>query len=270
MALTLILLMAASPGVEAAGSPGRWNLEVETGHCTLSRRLSEPDGALVQIKSETGIDRYLLTIATSGMRSWPKEGIARGVVRLDGAVIDEEYGGFWPGEDGFKVRYVVGLPGETLARLSGGKEIALVAGRRRTKPIALDGAANAIAALRQCEVDELIEEGADPAQFAPGGKPAKVPAERDLVPQSVMRTIRFPGVPIKPLHYLLLSDTGVVEKCSAAFGIPDSDFEQVVCRYLIGRKVTDPARDPAGRAVRGVIGVKPAMIVTTAVRQLVN
>jgi hypothetical protein len=132
--------------------------------------------------------------------------------------------------------------------------------------IPLAGAAKAFAVLRTCETDQLVEWGADPAQFSPGGTPAKVGDPNNVVPQPLFSRVKFPGGPIKPEHYLVISTAGVVEKCEAVYGIPDSNMEQVVCDYLVGRKVGSLAKDPTGKPVRGVVTVVPGVIRTVIVR----
>ena len=82
-----------------------------------------------------------------------------------------------------------------------------------------------------------------------------------------MQRIRFSRGSIDPLHYLVISPTGEAEGCKAVTGIPGSDMEQVVCSYLMGKKVGEAARDPSGKPVRGVIALMPALIRTVSYTQ---
>src|SRR5207237_9666315 len=62
-----------------------------------------------------------------------------------------------------------GVGPELLDRLAIADAVALRRGNHESSPINLANAAKAVAALRRCTAEQLVEWGADPAQFQAGG-----------------------------------------------------------------------------------------------------
>lgn len=247
---------------QAAAPPATtgWVVAMDLGKCTLGRRTEGAVAQMIRVVTEPGTDRYLLTLWDTAMPLTVMPA-PETVMRVDGKIIGKFFGDFAPAGDGFRQRYIVpGLAPDHIAAIALGAKLEVAAGGNRIRDVNLAGAKKAFAVLRDCETGQLIEWGADPAQFAAGGRTPIVGDRMRLVPQDVLKKVRFPGTPINPLHYAVVSETGVVEKCAAVHGIPNSDMEAVVCAYLTGRKIGEPARDASGKPVRGVIALTPALI----------
>ena len=241
-----------------------WNLEATLGKCKLTNTIRGPKAAELSLRVAAGTDSYVLAIA---QHRGPTGIPSKATLKVDGEVHARTYVGFFPGSPPYPQQAVLaGLESTAIEAIGKGREISIETDRGKIGPLPLLNATQAVNALRGCETEQLIDWGADPSQFEGGGAQPQVGDRHELVPQSVMAQIRYPQGPIEPLHYLVLSDTGVVERCEAVFGIPDSDFTEVVCASLLGRKVAEPALDPEGKPVRGVIGLEPAQIRTVTLK----
>ncbi len=263
--------LGASPAMAQAKADGgqrvSWAVQIAPGECTLLRTMGGPEPSLLRLKTKVGTDSYWLSLAGKGVRSVAGAMPEHVELRVDGKVKARRFGSQSDRpEAGFgRLYHVSGIKRDAIDAVAAGGTLEVRASSGKVATILMGGAAKAFTAFRTCEADQLIEWGADPAQFLPGGALPKIADRDQLVPQSLVARIKTSGRPIQPEHYLVLSTTGVVEKCVAVFGIPDSDMEQMVCTYLVGRKVGDPSRDPAGKPVRGVVTVQPAMLRTVAI-----
>jgi hypothetical protein len=248
----------------AVGPRPNWAVQIAPGECTLLRTTAAPDASLLRLTTSVGTGRYRLALAGTGVRVVGSDMPEQVELRIDGKIVARQFGSqsSRPVSGFERVYNVSAIPHEVIDSAATGGELEVRASSRRIAAIPLNGAAKAFAALRTCEAEQLIEWGADPAQFHQGGALPKLVGRDQIVPQSLFRQIKTSGRPIKPEHYLVLSTAGVVEKCAAVHGIPDSNMEQVVCAHLLGRKIAEPARDASGRAVRGVVTIQPARILT--------
>jgi hypothetical protein len=266
-AATLFGAAAGAMQAPAAAPSDGWTVEVSLGKCRLVRLLAAEKAGL-SIETDAGSGNYILTLGHRSAARVPENSPIPVAIKVDGRVEAKGYAMRSRDPAPFPVGVAVwqfdkGL----LDAISAGSRISIAIGRGEIGPLPLPDAGKAVVALRGCEAEQLVEWGADPAQFAPGGSAPKIGDRNALVPQSVMRRVRFPNHPIEPLHYLVLSDAGVVERCAAVYDIPGSDMEQLVCASLVGRKLGEPARDPAGKAVQGVISFSPGLLVTVITRE---
>lgn len=266
-----VLLTPSSAMAQAsptADQRPKWAVQIAPGECTLLRTTGGAEPSLLRLKTKVGTERYWLALAGKDVRDVSGMMPEQVELRVDGKVAAERFGSQSnQPESGFnRLYHVSGIGRDAIDAIARGETLEVRASSGKVATISMASAAKAFAAFRTCEADQLIEWGADPAQFEPGGS-APVVMDRDqLVPQERLRQIKAPGRAIQPEHHLILSTEGVVEKCAATYGIPDSNMEQVVCTYLTGRKIGEPARDPSGKAVRGVVTVQPARILTAPIR----
>ena len=161
---------------------------------------------------------------------------------------------------------LAGLSNDVVDAIGAGRELSISGGEVKFGPLPLPQVKEAIAAFRHCEAEQLTEWGADPAQFAAGGRRPQVEQRRNLIPQAELRRFPFPKGPVQLAHYLVIDANGVVERCSSVSGLENSDFERAVCNAVKGRKIGEPARDATGKAVRGVVTFHPAIIRRMIVR----
>jgi len=272
LAATVAALSLPSPAMAQAKASAdlrpKWAVQIAPGECTLLRTTGAPEPALLRLRTKVGTESYWLALAGKGVRSVAGLMPEHVELRVDGKVKARLFGSqSTRAESGFdRLYHVAGIARDAMDAVASGEELEVRASSGRVATISMVGGVKAFAAFRTCETDQLIEWGADPAQFEPGGTAPIIKDRDQLIPQSLFRQIKTPGRPIEPEHYLVMSAEGIVEKCVAVYGIPDSNMEQIVCAYLTGRKIGDPARDPAGKAVRGVVVVQAAQIRTVVVR----
>jgi hypothetical protein len=253
------VLISATP-VSADPVTDRWALDVSLGKCRLDRIYSQPESAAITLETEPGTDDYTL-IVYNKRPTRLSSGSTDGVLKIDGKTQAKNYLNIGTGGSLFPVQLTMGgLKGASIDAIGAGAKLSIMVASRDVASLPLTDVRQAVGALRKCEAEQLTEWGADPAQFAPGGSAPKVGDRYKLVSQAVLGTVHYPKGAIEALHYVVLSDAGVVERCAAVFGIPDSDLEQIVCKSLMGRKIGDPARDASGKAVRSVVAFTPARI----------
>lgn len=268
----MAVLLTPSSAMAQASAPAdqrpKWAVQIAPGECTLLRTTGGSEPSLLRLKTKVGTERYWLALAGKDVRAVSGLMPVHVELRVDGKVAAKRFGSqSSQSESGFnRLYHVAGIARDAIDAIAAGGALEVRASSGKVATISMAGGAKAFAAFRTCEADQLIEWGADPAQFEPGGSSPVIKDRDRLIPQELFRQIKTSGRSIQPEHNLILSTEGVVEKCAATYGIPDSNMEQVVCTYLTGRKIGEPARDPAGKAVRGVVTVQPARIVTAAVR----
>lgn len=253
-------LLQVAPAAPAARQGERWTVEVQPGSCRLQRRLVEPRPALLSIETEVGSDDYGLVIKQASFGRGPRGFPEAATVRVDDKVVLRSYLTIFPDDAGAEEANVAGMPGSVLEAMAAGQTLSVKGSSLSIGPLALPKAAAAIAALRRCEEEQLVEWGADPAQFAPGGRQPQVANRHALAPQSLIRRLPMPKGPLRLLHRLLLSPEGKVEQCAAVFELAGSKAEHMLCASLIGRTVGKPALDGAGKPVRGLVTFHPALI----------
>lgn len=268
----IAVLLTPSSAMAQASAPAdqrpKWAVQIAPGECTLLRTTGGSEPSLLRLKTKVGTERYWLALAGKDVRAVSGMMPEHVELRVDGKVAAKRFGSQSnQSASGFnRLYHVSGIAREAIDAVARGETLEVRASSGKVATIGLAGGAKAFAAFRTCEVDQLIEWGADPAQFEPGGSAPVIKDRDQLVPQELFRQIKTSGRSIQPEHHLIVSAEGVVEKCAATYGIPDSNMEQIVCTYLTGRKIGQPARDPSGKAVRGVVTVQPARMLTAVVR----
>jgi hypothetical protein len=270
--VAIAVLLAPSSAMAQASAPAdqrpKWAVQIAPGECTLLRTTGGSEPSLLRLKTKVGTERYWLALAGKDVRAVSGMMPEQVELRVDGKVAAKRFGSQSnQSESGFnRLYHVSGIAREAIDAVAKGETLEVRASSGKVATISMASGAKAFAAFRTCEADQLIEWGADPAQFEPGGSAPVVKDRDQLVPQELFRQIKTSGRSIQPEHQLMVSTQGVVERCAATYGIPDSNMEQVVCTYLTGRKIGEPARDPSGKPVRGVVTVQPARILTAVIR----
>lgn len=264
LCLTATCTVAAAAQTRNGDASDRWAVDVSLGRCELTRTLTSPQPAQLAISTMVGTDAYFVEYL-SAKPNVDGDAVGRGSLLIDGKTQATDYLTRSRTTSTLPSSLSLNTGRSAIDAIGAGSNFAFKSSVGSVGPLPLPNAAKAIAALHRCETDQLIEWGADPSQFAAGGAPPQVGDRDEWVSQNVMHQIHSSGRSIQPLHYLVMSDQGVVENCAAVFGVPNSDFEQVVCKAMAGRKLGKPARDPSGKAVRGVVAFEPAIIRVTAI-----
>jgi len=148
------------------------------------------------------------------------------------------------------------LPPAFLDAFAGAAQVNVMIGKKSIGSYAIPNAAKAVEALRQCESAKLVEWGADPAAFAPGGRqaapvgdPAKWVGYDDMhFPRD--STASSAGFAIARLA---IDTDGHVAACDLIDSNGNKGLNAVACKLLGDRARYEPARDKDGKAVRSVV-----------------
>jgi len=246
-----LVAMSSTPAVAQSG---QWQVDVAPAQCRLSRNLAGAEPAAISIQTVPGSDAYQLTLAGPGLRGiagsqiepaelvFPdadKIAVFARAARLDGALSTAvQMGGIGP---------------ELLDRLAGASTIALRRRNRESGPLALASAAKAVAALRRCNADQLIEWGADPAQFQPGGAmPVALTPREKWLTNSQLVGLTGGRSEIDALLKVGVATDGTIDSCDAINDGGNPRLPKSACAPVKGRKLFAPARAPDGNAVRSV------------------
>ncbi|GAA4023290.1 hypothetical protein GCM10022280_25010 [Sphingomonas swuensis] len=248
--------------VPAAPMLDRWEVVVAPGKCTLSRRYSQPAATRLTIDTDVGTGDYSLSIAMPGLERQPVGLPGEAVLKADRKTAARGFVTvFREGEAGAPLlANMAGLSAGAMTALAAARELSISGEQLRVKPLALPAAAQAMAALRTCENEQMVEWGADPAQFAPGGSMPRVRDLHALLPQSALRKMPYPAGPANLMHVLVIDERGAVASCASSGALVGAPLEKTVCAQLVGKVVGTPAKDPGGKPVRGVVGYFPALI----------
>jgi hypothetical protein len=245
-------LFAAAPA--AAQGAHDWALDIQPGECTLNRAVMEPTPLLVSVWTRPGSDYNILVLASRdlpniGGRSVPVS------IRFGDTGPEVKGNGFdFPirpeAGQGLSVR---GLRADFLDGFARSSTMRVTIGGKTYGPFAIPKAGGAIRAFKGCVSDQLVEWGADPAQFAPGGKaPAPINPEITLTNRQLSE-VADGGDTFHAVFRLSISPAGVVDGCTRIDGEKDRGAEKRGCTIMMGQKYAIPASDPQGKPVRGVL-----------------
>lgn len=229
----------------------RWSLQVEAAHCALVR-LSPETGSTFSIDATPGSDSYRLAIKKEGVDASesfkpasltfaPSQKVTTGLARV--AKLPNRT----------VVTLMQGLPASLLDDLSGASTVTLEAKGLKTI-VPVPGAAKAVEALRKCNADQLVEWGADPAQFALGGTtPIALKSRDEWISNSVLLNLAGESgrSTINDEFRLLVASDGVIAECHATAAITEKSLEKHTCAAVVGRRLFSPAKDASGNAVVG-------------------
>jgi hypothetical protein len=247
---------AQPPAPQAPAAAPRWHVDGGGDRCILTRALDPTTTLILRVFPQSG--DYELMLARP---DWPA-GAARVV---DGATIMllpdkksfDRRGAIVPlgGELGKAVAFG-GLPPEFVDALAGARTLSVGAGGKPVAELPVPASARgAVAALRQCEAVKAVDWGADAAAFEPGGAlPKPVGDSRKWL------DIRDVGSPntwhafgAGAAFRLVVGPSGSVERCDVLEASANSALRANGCKSLTAHARYEPARDPQGRPVRGVL-----------------
>lgn len=252
-AIAAALLLSATPEASADTPPARWRVQIMPGRCTLEGRPSEGTTSIV-IDTVPGSGYYRLLVRDDALGDTAPLAAAKltfdpGAKALDGLATIVRL------SDGASGFMMTGLPGALLDRLANADTLTLAMGPKRKRTIAIPRATKASTALRRCVSDQLIEWGADPAQFAPGGKAPRRLKDNDsfLSDRNIMDLAKHSRrLSINDDLYMAIDATGRVEECHAVAAITEPQLEEAACAIVRGKRLFAPARDAGGAPARGV------------------
>lgn len=258
--LAAACLVAAAPA--AAQGAHDWALDIQPAECTLNRAVMEPAPLLVSLWTRPGSDRNTLVLAN------------RDLPDLKGARPTPVTIQFAPGSEGLKgnggdfpVRAgagqgitVSGLRSDFLDGFAKASTFSVTIGSKTYGPYAIPKAGGAVRAFKTCVRDQLVEWGADPAQFAAGGKlPAPINPEGFLTGRQLIE-VADGGDTFHAIFRLSISPDGVVDGCARIDEGKDRGAEKRACAILMREKLATPASDPQGKPVRGVLTFEVGLV----------
>lgn len=246
------LLAVALSSTQAApiAPAARWQLDTAVARCTLARQLDAATAVLIE--TTPGESTYNVSLVGAQVHDRPN-GSGQAIDLLLGSErMSGRYASFVVAGGTRAVR-LMGLDEATMAKLVAAGSIGMVIGKRTVGPVALPSMAKAWPALTRCVAMQLEDWGADPAQFQPGGTPAR-PVKS---PDGWLSKEQFLRLPTKLTQLnagmrLTIAPDGSISDCRQETGTPEPSVEKFVCAALGSRMLYTPARDASGRPVRGV------------------
>jgi len=265
MALGCASFSAPAPAAAQAAAPAApaWAVTVAPAQCTLARVFPPAGDNAISLTTLTGSDSYRLTLAGAAIPHRAQG--SRFPVVLDLSAADARFptnamGAAITGKRGALTIY--GLKADFVAALGNATSITLTAGQDKAGPFDLAKARGAVAAFKRCVQDQLVEWGADAAQFAAGGATPVALRDRDLwLPNDrLVRMKMTSDGAIKADFRLGVAVDGSIDSCTPLEVAPKAENTKIVCDALMGKKMFTPAHDAGGHAVRGVAAYDVEMI----------
>lgn len=248
---TLALVGAAQVG--SAPSGPRWSLQVASAQCLLERQSNEPASTL-SIETAPGSDSYRLALASPNLKAEGTPGPASLTFGPSTHVL-KGYARMALSPEGTPLFWMQGIAPVLLDELSGAETVVVATPGGASAVVPLAGAAKAVAALRRCSADQLIEWGADGAQFEAGGRPPVPRKNRDewISNQDVLAIAGQSTRPqINDLFRVGVSPEGKVDDCQPVAGGVEPGVERIACAAVMNKPLFTPASNATGTPVRGV------------------
>ena len=251
-ALAATCLFGSQPGHAQTAQP-RWSVDGSGAFCTLSRGVAEAPATSLVVRTYPGTDKFsflLIRKAPGGL----------------GATRDVSISFDPPGQQWTKPLSVLPLgdlgtaisldylPAAFIEDFGKASSITIAVGKKAIGTWPIPVAGKAIDALRRCETAKLVEWGADPASFEPGGATPKPVGDASgwLVPDDINRggTGSFSGMVVARLT---IGMDGRVEGCALVDSSHNTKFDAVACPRLTERARYTPATDKTGKPVRSAV-----------------
>ena len=254
---------ALAQGTAAPGAAPAWALNVEPARCTLTRGLGPAGDNIMSLTTLAGSDSYRLTMVGPAIaRREPGMNfpVTVALTAAEAHFPTTGTGASLSGGRGALIAY--NLTAEFVTALGNATAITMSVGHDNAGPYDLPKARGAAAAFAKCVRDQLVEWGADPAQFAAGGATPVALQERamwigrELTPRLSMTG---PGVIAFAFRFGVTAD-GTIDGCTPLDAAPRPDNTKTVCGEVMGKKLFKPAHDGSGHAVRGVASFEMQMV----------
>lgn len=251
---TIATLFAAMPFAAEAQAGGKWEVNIAPAECSLIRNIQGEAPAMLALQTVPGTDS--VTMLVSG-KDVPRRSTGSTLpVELTFDDAGALHANAFPAgtlATGPALR-LLALEPSMLDRFAGARKASLGTGSHSFASFEIPGARAAVAALRKCVSDQLVDWGADPAQFTAGGSPAVALKDRDHW-LSNAQLLKIAGTTnrrdIYDLYRVTIAVDGTIDGCRREGGEANAGAEKLGCDPLIGQKLFAPARNPAGLAVRG-------------------
>lgn len=251
-ALTAALALLGGAQADAPSPTSRWSLQVEPARCVLERR-NPADGSTLMIDTTPGSDDYRWAIAHAGIDASTSL-VPGSLIFAPSQTRSKVFARRVNSSNNTPVMVMQGVLPAALDNLSGSSTVTLEAKNSKTVGVSVTGSAKAVAALRKCNADQLVEWGADPAQFLPGGTAPTAVGDRDAwISNGDLMTMA--GMSQRSVinddFRLLVATDGTVTECHATAGVTEAALEKSACAAVTKRRLFNPAKTASGTAVVG-------------------
>ncbi len=257
---TLAVLLLAQTSTTPAPAPSRWSLRIDPARCQLDRRNVDPP-FLLSIDTTPGSDSYRLVIASNDIKG---PGSLTPATLTFGPSMRSINGlaGVAKRPDGTPFFRMEGISPALLDNLSNADTVTIAIRSRAVTVVPLPGADKAIEAFRRCSADQLVEWGADAAQFAPGGlAPVALKDRDDWISVEELKAIAGRSrLDIDAVFRVAVSVAGVVDQCQTVDESVEEDLRKMVCGTLVKKRLFAPGKNPSGTPVRGIATFRVRLI----------
>ncbi|MBB4100531.1 hypothetical protein [Sphingomonas kyeonggiensis] len=257
------LPFVVAPLAAQAQSSGKWEVKVSPAECSLIRGVQAPSPALLAVRTVPGTDEFVVLV--SGKKVPERAANARFSVELhfdDAKPIEAEASPMGRLASGPTLQLATFKP-TMLDSFAAAHNVSASSDAGSFASFEVPSARAAIGALRQCIADQLIDWGADPAQFAPGGTPAVALKDRDdwLTSSQLMNLASTTSeTGIDYIFHVVIAADGSIESCKRDDAKSGDKTEKLGCEPLIGKKLFAPARNPAGTPVKGAAAFRVMLV----------
>lgn len=260
--LTAIPFVVA-PLAAQAQSSGKWEVKVSPAECSLIRGVQAPSPALLAVRTVPGTDDFVVLV--SGKKVPERAADARFSVQLrfdDAKPIEASATPMGKLPSG-PVLQLASFEPTMLDSFAAARSVSASSDAGSFASFEVPSARAAVGALRQCITDQLIDWGADPAQFAPGGKPPVALKDRDhwLTDSQLMSLASTTSeTGIDYLYRVVIAADGSIESCKRDDAKSGDKTEKLGCAPVIGQKLFTPAMNPAGAPVKGAAAFRVMVV----------
>lgn len=259
-----VALCAAFSATIAAAQPApapqaaRWHLDGATSRCVLTRRLEgTPVPATFVLRTLPGSGRYDVILASPDLPAAIRRGDPDVHISLapGGAPHARRLAPVELGHGVGEGVIIPSLPGSFAAEFASSTSLSLADEEGRplgswTIPLA-GRAAEAFAA---CEIEKMVDWGADPAGLETGATPPRPQgnADRWVAPRDLGLVDLLASVEVTAIFRLVLGPDGRPTACTLLESAGSIPVRQAACGALADRARYEPARDPHGNPVSSV------------------
>lgn len=254
------MVFAAQAQAAPPASAG-WRLHEDPALCVLERRNAASPDAL-SITTMPGSDAYRLAVVTTAISkqlSFAPASLrfAPSQKALDGRANAARL------PDGARMVWIEDVGPDLLDALSGAESVTLALRSKESVAVPVPGSVKAVEAFRRCSAAQLIEWGADAAQFAPGGTMPVARTDRSGW-LSLRELLKAKGQSrrrdIDDAFRVTVSPAGAIDDCRALRDETEKGLEKIACAAVLGKPLFTAARDPGGRPVRGAATFRVRLI----------
>jgi hypothetical protein len=246
--------MFPQPALAQTPPAARWSVDIDPGSCSLERLDGASSSSIFHVSTYAGSDTYRVAVTTdlATVRT-TNDFTSITLIFGDDHKRFTQNGRVFPLKTSGKVVLVEGLDPSVAEALAASSGLRVEVRSAEIGPISLPNAANAVRTFQKCIDDQLIEWGADPAQFKPGGTRAIALTERDewLTNGQLMKLIIPQTNVIDAVFKLSIATDGSISKCNAIDPERYRSIEKSACSMMMKQRLFSPARDPAGAPVVG-------------------